>query len=179
MKKSLTALLLMGAFLSVNAAHAADADSTPKHKTTKKAASHKAAHHSAKKTAKTEKAAAAPAAINDEDDRPSDIAGATGVDYDCALGDKVSIYSKADDDKHIELRWKSKLHHLSKVDTTTGAHRFENRRQGLVWIGIPAKGILLDSKKGEQLANDCKSPDQLKGTSATTAPAPGSTLITQ
>jgi hypothetical protein len=177
MKKSLTALFLMGAFLSVNAAHAADADSTPKHKTAKKAASHKAAHHTAKKTAKAEKAA--PAAGTEEDDRPSDIAGATGVDYDCALGDKITIFSKTDDDKHIELRWKSKLHHLSKVDTTTGAHRFENRRQGLVWIGIPAKGILLDSKKGEQLANDCKNPEQLKGTTATAAPAPGSTLITQ
>jgi hypothetical protein len=175
MKKSLTALFLMGAFLSANAAHAADADSQPKHKTAKKAASSKAGHHAAKKAEKP--AAAAAATGNEEDDRPSDIAGATGVDYDCALGDKLTIFAKAEDDKHIELRWKSRLHHLTKVDTTTGAHRFENRRQGLVWIGIPAKGILLDSKKGEQLANDCKNPEQAKSVNA--APAPSSTLITQ
>jgi hypothetical protein len=174
MKKSMTALFLMGAFLSANVALAADADSS-KHKTTKKAAGHKAAQHK-----KAEKPAAAPAAAgNDDDDRPSDIAGASSTDYDCALGDKVTIFTKTEDDKHIELRWKSKLHHLTRVDTTTGAHRFENRRQGLVWIGIPAKGILLDSKKGEQLANDCKNQDQTKGVTATSAPAPGSSLITQ
>jgi hypothetical protein len=177
MKKSMTALLLLGAFLSANVALAADTDATT-HKTTKKAAAKKTAKKSAKQAA-APAAAGAAAAGNEEDDRPSDIAGATGLDYDCALGDKVTIYSKADDDKHIELRWKTKLHHLTRIDTTTGAHRFENRRQGLVWIGIPAKGILLDSKKGEQLANDCKNAEQVKGTSATSAPAPGSTLITQ
>jgi hypothetical protein len=30
-----------------------------------------------------------------------------------------------------------------------------------VWIHIPAKAILLDSKKGQQLANECMNPQQL------------------
>jgi len=52
------------------------------------------------------------------------------------------------------------MHSMHRVSTTTGAHRFENAKNGLVWIGIPAKGMLLDSKKGKQLANECRSPEQ-------------------
>jgi hypothetical protein len=61
---------------------------------------------------------------------------------------------------------------MTRVSTSTGADRFENRMHGLVWIGIPAKGMLLDSKKGLQLANECKSPDQLKAEAAKTSAEP-------
>lgn len=50
---------------------------------------------------------------------------------------------------------------MDRVDTSTGANRFENRKIGLVWIDIPTKGILLDSKRGKQLANECKSAQQM------------------
>ena len=40
---------------------------------------------------------------------------------------------------------------------------------GLVWIGIPAKGLLLDSKKGQQLANECKNAEQMKAAAAPAA----------
>ena len=44
---------------------------------------------------------------------------------------------------------------------------------GIVWIGIPAKGILLDSRKGQQLANECKSAEQLKPSTTPVAPGLG------
>jgi hypothetical protein len=167
MRKTLTALLLLGAFLSTGAASAADAGT----QTHGKAAGKKAAKKSTKKKAAAGAAAAATAGEaagqgTDEDDREPETAGITGADYDCALGDKVTIFAKGDDTDHIALRWKTTLHRMTRVQTTTGAHRFENRRQGLVWIGIPAKGILLDSKKGQQLANECKTAEQMKPAAA-------------
>lgn len=174
MSKFLTALLLMGACMTV-AAQGNDGDK-PKDK------SKAAATKSVKKAAPAKKAAAGAAAAGagaaasqgtDEEDREPDTAGTTGLDYNCALGDKVTIFSNADDDKHIALRWNKRLLRLTRVETTTGAHRFENRRQGIVWIGIPAKGILLDSKKGQQLANECKSADQMKPSEAPAAPGLG------
>ena len=47
------------------------------------------------------------------------------------------------------------------MGTTTGALRFENPHWGLIWIGIPAKGILLDSKLNRQLAHECKNAEQM------------------
>ena len=175
MSKFLTAFLLMGACITV-AAQGTDG-TTGKSKTatskTAKKAQAKSTKGKAAATAATAGAAGAAAAGTDEEDREPDTAGHVSLDYNCALGDKVTILSNESDDKHIALRWNKRLMRLTRVDTTTGASRFENRRQGMVWIGIPAKGILLDSKKGQQLANECKSAEQLKPSTAPAAPGLG------
>lgn len=110
--------------------------------------------------AATAAAAAAAVAANPlEVDEPS-IADTRVTEYACELGNKITIYTNETDDSHIALRWKQRLHRLSRIGTTTGALRFENPHYGLIWIGIPAKGILLDSKLNRQLANECKNAEQ-------------------
>jgi membrane-bound inhibitor of C-type lysozyme len=91
----------------------------------------------------------------DEDDFIPDTNGSATNEYKCELNDTLTIYSLKDDDNRAALRWKNKLYGLKRVATTTGADRFENRKAGLVWIGIPTKGMLLDSIRGQQLTNDC------------------------
>jgi hypothetical protein len=89
--------------------------------------------------------------------KPSDeMEGATKTQYKCELGKKITVFSKPGQQDTIMLRWNNKNHTLQREATTTGAHRFEDKKAGLVWINIPAKGILLDSKRGRQLANECK-----------------------
>jgi len=126
----------------------------------------------------TKKAAAKKPAISkeDADDPEPDVAGSVAVDYSCELGNSLTIHANLADPDHIALRWKNRLIRLERVGTTTGANRFESRKRGLIWIGIPTKGILLDSRKGQQLANECKSAAQtaMKG-----APAADSTLLAQ
>ncbi|MEC4723269.1 hypothetical protein RY831_29355 [Noviherbaspirillum sp. CPCC 100848] len=138
---------------------AAPAQKTKKEKApAKKPASKKAA-------AAAGAAGAAGAAAADGDDKEPDVAGLTATAFDCELGNKLTIYQMADQDQ-IALHWNKRLHHMTRVTTTTGAHRFENTKKGLVWIGIPAKGMLLDSKKGQQLANECKSLEQVQAKTA-------------
>lgn len=178
MTKFLTAFLLMGACITV-AAQGTDSNTSKGKTSTTKAAAKKAKAPAKSSKAKAATAAAAAgaagaaAAGTDEEDREPDTAGSTDLDYNCALGDKVTIFSNPSDDRHIALRWNKRLLRLTRVDTSTGAHRFENRRQGIVWIGIPAKGILLDSKKGQQLANECKSAEQMLPSTAPAAPGLG------
>lgn len=102
-----------------------------------------------------------PKAVDVLPDEPEpDVTGATTTDYACELNNKITIYHNDNDPAHIALRWKKRLHRLARIGTTTGAMRFENVRYGLVWIGIPAKGMLLDSKLNRQLANECKNAEQ-------------------
>lgn len=85
-----------------------------------------------------------------------DVDGATRLSYNCEMGKKVTVFHKPYESNSITLQWNNKRHVLTREATTTGAHRFEDKKAGLVWINIPAKSILLDSKQGRQLANECK-----------------------
>src|SRR5262249_22564456 len=144
MKKFVPVLALLSAGMTAAIPHAfAETASAASHKKTVK--------HAPKK---------APAKTADADNHP-ELAGHTRVDFNCELGNKVTVYEKTDDNKHIGLQWNKKMHELTRVDTTTGANRFEDKDAGLVWINIPAKGMLLDSKKGQQLANECRNNEQM------------------
>jgi hypothetical protein len=116
-----------------------------------------------KDKAKSKKAKKEEAKQEVADDEPEpDITDTVVADYACELNNKVTIYTNEKDSGHIALRWKNRLHRLERVGTTTGALRFENTKFGLIWIGIPSKGILLDSKLNRQLANECKNAEQAK-----------------
>ena len=95
----------------------------------------------------------------DEDDMTPDVTSSKTFDYKCELNGSLTIYTNTDDDAHAAIRWKSHLYRLKRIETTTGADRFENKKVGLVWIGIPTKGMLMDSRHGEQLANECITKD--------------------
>jgi len=165
---SLSKLLLACSFALASMTLAAGAHaqtSAPAKKTVKKASKSKAAA----KPAETK--------TPDEDaDEPAVVDSAV-TEFDCELGNKITIYENAGDEAHIALRWKKRLHRLTRVGTTTGAQRFENKLYGLIWIGIPAKGMLLDSKQNRQLANECRNAEQLKPVAAN-ASEPTSTKMT-
>jgi membrane-bound inhibitor of C-type lysozyme len=113
----------------------------------------------AKPKAKAKKAKAdTPAGVTAEDE--PNVKDDNVADYNCELGNKVTVYTNDKDEEHIAVRWKQRLHRLTRVGTTTGAKRFENKNYGLIWIGIPAKGMLLDSRQNRQLANECKTAEQ-------------------
>ena len=159
MKKFLSALMLFGVCMSVAMPQASAQTTAPTPKKTVKKAVKKSSPKKKVEVSSIDNG-------TDEDEQEPDITGSANTDFQCAFGDKITIFENAADEKHIALRWNKRVHRLTRVSTTTGANRFENRKYGLVWIGIPAKGMLLDSKKGQQLANDCKNAEQLKAPAA-------------
>jgi len=144
-------LALASLSLATGAHAAAETTKTPIKKAVKK---------STKKAAKPVEEVV-PKAPDEEADEPV-VTDSAVTEFDCELGNKITIYANTTDDGHIALRWKKRLHRLTRVGTTTGAQRFENKLYGLIWIGIPAKGMLLDSKLNRQLANECRNAEQLK-----------------
>ena len=144
-------LALASLSLAAGAHAAAETSKTPVKKTVKK---------STKKAAKPVEPTV-PKAPDEEADEPV-VTDSAVTEFDCELGNKITIYANTTDEAHIALRWKKRLHRLTRVGTTTGAQRFENKLYGLIWIGIPAKGMLLDSKLNRQLANECRNAEQLK-----------------
>jgi membrane-bound inhibitor of C-type lysozyme len=148
------ALALAAAGLCAPATAAPEQESHPK--------AVKVLKEKANKAAKAKKSKEAPKQEVADDEPEPDITDTVVAEYACELNNKVTIYTNEKDSGHIALRWKNRLHRLDRVGTTTGALRFENTKFGLIWIGIPSKGILLDSKQNRQLANECKNAEQAK-----------------
>lgn len=76
--------------------------------------------------------------------------------YHCDLNRRVELRQVADDKKWAILYWERRNYTLHVVSTQTGALRLEDKTSGLTWITIPGKSMLLDTRLGRQLANDCK-----------------------
>lgn len=85
---------------------------------------------------------------------------AAAVELRCELGQRMSIAGNPSGDSDIELLWRGRSYAMQRVATSTGAHRFENAGSGLVWVGIPDKGMLLDARAGRPLANECRTAEQ-------------------
>jgi hypothetical protein len=75
--------------------------------------------------------------------------------FKCDADDRVSV-RMGDGQRNIVLTWDGATYTMLPVTTSTGALRFEDRTSGLVWIQIPAKSMLLNTRRGQQMANGCK-----------------------
>lgn len=76
--------------------------------------------------------------------------------YRCELKREVHVTQVSDDGRSAILRFNKKDYPVKAVEARTGALRYEDSGSGLVWLVIVGKSMLLDTKKGEQLANECK-----------------------
>ncbi|MBI2277904.1 MAG: hypothetical protein HYU74_11170 [Dechloromonas sp.] len=80
---------------------------------------------------------------------------ASGV-YTCELGQRVEIQRDVRNANVIELNWQGNRHTLQRYDSSSGLPRYEDRKNGLLWIDLPWKGVLMDTHNGRPLANECK-----------------------
>lgn len=76
--------------------------------------------------------------------------------YRCEMGKKVEIQRDARNPDAIKVSWQGHRHTLQRYDSTSGLPRYEDRQNGLVWIDLPWKSVLMDAKTGSPIANECK-----------------------
>jgi len=79
----------------------------------------------------------------------------------CELGQSVHIEVDRRSPNQFYLDFKSERYHLTPVKTSTGAIRLEDESNGAVWIQLANKSMLMNSKLGQRLADECKSPAQV------------------
>ncbi|MEZ5660241.1 MAG: hypothetical protein R3E83_17410 [Burkholderiaceae bacterium] len=83
------------------------------------------------------------------------VAAMRSGEYECDLSRRVELKEVDPDGLSATLHWQGRDYPMQAVRAATGALRLEDPQAGLVWLTILGKSILLDSRDGKQLANDC------------------------
>lgn len=83
-------------------------------------------------------------------------------DYACEFKETVHIEKHAKMAGYIDIRWKKDRFTMKPVLSSTGALRLEDVTGRTLMIQIANKSMLLDTKIGQRLLDDCVHPEQVK-----------------
>ena len=76
--------------------------------------------------------------------------------YRCEENARVDITPDTRDATRIEVGWQGQRYTLARYNSYSGLPRYEDSVSKLVWVVLPWKGLLLDGRSGQPLANECK-----------------------
>jgi len=76
--------------------------------------------------------------------------------YRCDQGRELQFREVSADARTAVLKWNQRDYPMRAVGVRSGALRYENAESGLVWLMIPSKSMLLDAKRGQRLADACR-----------------------
>jgi len=107
--------------------------------------------------------AAAPAAEPTEEISNEQIAIADRVltgTAACEFDQTVDVKPVANKPGHFHVNFKGTAYLMTPEETTTGAVRLADKRNGVVWIQIPAKSMMLNQKVGRRMVDSCQQAEQ-------------------
>ena len=76
-------------------------------------------------------------------------------DAQCEFNQHVSVAAIAGKPGHFAVGFKNATYTMVPEATTTGAVRLEDKKAGVVWVQIPSKSMLLNSKIGQRMIDAC------------------------
>ena len=79
----------------------------------------------------------------------------------CEMGNVVQITPDAQNRGVFLLQMGKHRFRVSPVLTSTGAIRLEDAQAGAVWLQLANKSMLMNSKLGQRMADECQSPAQV------------------
>lgn len=79
----------------------------------------------------------------------------------CDMNESVQLTALPEQRGYFKLEYKGKAYIMAPEVTRTGAVRLEDKQNGLVWLQIPAKSMLMNNKLGQRMADNCLAQGQL------------------
>lgn len=79
---------------------------------------------------------------------------------ECEFDQKIAVQAVDGQPGHFRVGYKKAVYTMVPQETTTGAVRLEDKRAGVVWLQIPAKSMLMNSKMGQRMVDGCTVAEQ-------------------
>lgn len=90
---------------------------------------------------------------------------------DCEFNQSVSVEPISGRPGHFRVAFKKLVYTMVPEETTTGAVRLEDRAAGVVWLQIPSKSMLMNTKLGQRMVDACTHAEQRAAVAAVQAAA--------
>jgi hypothetical protein len=94
----------------------------------------------------------------------------------CELGNSVTVTPDTQAQGSFFVQMRQHRYHMTPVVSATGAIRLEDTQAGAMWLQLPNKSMLMNSKLGQRMADECQSPAQMAVAEAMKS-GPPSTLL--
>jgi hypothetical protein len=78
----------------------------------------------------------------------------------CELGNSVTVSPDPQQPARFIVQMKKNTYLMTPVETSTGAVRLEDAQAGAMWLQLPNKSMLMNSKLGQRMADECQSDHQ-------------------
>lgn len=79
---------------------------------------------------------------------------------DCEFNQQVDVAPVEGRPGFFKVGYKGASYTMVPQETTTGAVRLEDRRAGVMWLQIPSKSMLMNSKIGQRMVDSCMHAEQ-------------------
>lgn len=88
---------------------------------------------------------------------------------DCEFDQSVDVQPLEGKPGMFKVGHKKASYTMVPEETTTGAVRLEDKKAGVVWLQIPSKSMLMNSKIGQRMVDACMHAEQRTAVSAAKA----------
>ena len=78
----------------------------------------------------------------------------------CEFNQTVSVDAMKDKPGHFKVGFNKASYVMTPQETSTGAVRLEDRRNGIVWLQIPSKSMMMNQKVGQRMVDGCMHAEQ-------------------
>lgn len=92
----------------------------------------------------------------------------TGV-AQCEFNQTVSVDALQDKPGHFRVAFNKAVYTMTPQETSTGAVRLEDRRNGIVWLQIPSKSMMMNQRVGQRMVDGCTQAEQRAAVAAVQA----------
>ena len=92
-------------------------------------------------------------------------------DASCEFNQTVMVKPITGRPAHFHVAYKKATYTMVPEETTTGAVRLEDKKAGMLWLQIPSKSMLMNSKIGQRVVDDCTHSEQRAAMAAVEAAA--------
>lgn len=79
---------------------------------------------------------------------------------ECEFNQQVDVEPAKEKAGYFNVAYKGKTYLMAPEPTTTGAVRLEDKKNGVMWLQIANKSMLMNAKAGRRMVDSCVHPNQ-------------------